>query len=219
MNPHLAQPVIRRGCAPESARVVAVMVHGRARDTDDILDIADRLDLRDVAYLAPAACENSWYPNRFMEPLESNQPRLDQALERMHTLVAGLIGNGIDSGRIVLLGFSQGACLVSEYAVRNARRYGGIVALTGGLIGPPGTRWNYPGAFHGTPALLGTSDIDEWVPLARVQETAGVMRHMGAEVEMMICPGMEHVVNDDEIVRARNLIKRAMDAAGNMPGT
>jgi len=195
------------------------MVHGRDRDTSDMLAIADRLDLPDVAYLAPGAFENSWYPNRFMQPLVSNQPRLDQALERLDTLMAGLMHDRVDSSRIVLLGFSQGACLVSEYAVRNARRYGGIIALTGGLIGPPGTQWNYPGSFRGTPAFLGTSDADEWVPVARVQETAGVMQRMGAAVELVVYPGMEHVVNDDEIVRARNLIKRALDAAGKMPRT
>ena len=219
MNPHLSQAVVRRGCAPATARVFAIMVHGRGRDTGDILGVADRLDLPDVAFLAPAAFENSWYPNRFMEPLETNQPRLDQALERMDTLVGELMRSGIDSGRIVLLGFSQGGCLVSEYAVRNARRYGGIIALTGGVIGPPGTQWNFPGTFHGTPVFLGTSDVDEWVPVARVQETADLMRRMGAEAEMMIYPGMEHVVNDDEIARSRNLFRRAMDAAGKMPGT
>ena len=195
------------------------MVHGRGRDTDDILSIADRLELPDVAFLAPAAFENSWYPNRFMESLESNQPRLDQALERLGTLVAQLMGNGVDCERIVLLGFSQGACLVSEYAVRNARRYGGIIALTGGLIGPPGSQWNHPGSFRGTPTFLGTSDVDEWVPVARVQETARVMAGMGAGVELKIYPGLEHLINDDEIAQARKLITRARDAAGNILGT
>lgn len=195
------------------------MVHGRDRETDDILGIADRLDLPEVAYLAPAAFEGSWYPNRFMEPLATNQPRLDQALECVGTLVAELTAVGIDTRRIVLLGFSQGACVVSEYAVRNARRYGGIIAFTGGVIGPPGTRWDYPGRFDGTPILLGTSDVDEWVPMARVQETARVMRGMGAEVEEIVYPGMDHIVNDDEIARAHNLIKRALNAAGKMPRT
>ncbi len=219
MNPHLSQPVVRRGCAPETARVFAIMVHGRARDTGDILSIADRLDLPEIAYLAPAACENSWYPNRFMERLELNQPHLDQALERVGTLVEELTAMGIDTRRIVLIGFSQGACVVSEYAVRNARRYGGIIAFTGGVIGPPGTHWDYPGRFDGTPILLGTSAVDEWVPVARVQETADLMRRMGAEVEEVVYQGMEHFVNDDEIARARNLIRRAMDTAGKMPGT
>ena len=195
------------------------MVHGRGRDTNDILVIANRLALLDVAYLAPAAFENSWYPNRFLDPIASNQPRLDQALKRLDTLVSEQVQRGIGPERIVLLGFSQGGCLVSEYAVRNPRRYGGIIVFTGSLIGPPGTQWTYPGAFHGTPAFLGTSDIDEWVPVARVQETAQVMRNLGAEVELMVYPGLEHLVNDDEIALARKLIRRALDAPGKMPGT
>lgn len=184
------------------------MVHGRGRDTDDILGIADRLDLADVAYLAPAAFEHSWYPNRFMEPIGTNQPRLDQALERVDTLVADLSQRGFDPARIILLGFSQGGCLVSEYAVRNARRYGAVIAFTGGLIGPPGTHWNFGGDFKGTPVFLGTSDIDEWVPVERVLETAGILRGRGAVVESKIYHDVEHIVNDDEILRARELIGR-----------
>ncbi|MBI2993513.1 MAG: dienelactone hydrolase family protein [Gammaproteobacteria bacterium] len=193
--------------------MAAIMVHGRGRDADDILGIADRLELADVAYLAPTAFEKSWYPNRFMEPIERNQPRLDQALERVDTLVGDLLGRGFDPARIILLGFSQGGCLISEYAVRNTRRYGGVVAFTGGLIGPPGTQWNSKGKFEGTPVFLGTSDIDEWVPEMRVQETARVLRRMGAIVELMIYKGMEHVVNDGEISRARELIRRAGNPA------
>lgn len=182
------------------------MIHGRGRDTDDILGVARRLDLADVACLAPAAFENSWYPNRFMEPIGKNQPRLNQALERVDTLVDDLLGRKFTSDRIVLLGFSQGACLVSEYAVRHARRYGAVIAFTGGLIGPAGTQWDFPGDFAGTPVFLGSSDIDEWVPESRVQETAGVMQRMGAAVELKIYKGMEHVVNDDEIDKARRMI-------------
>jgi len=216
LNPHLSQPVQWRGCAPESARITVIMVHGRGRDTDDILGIVDRLELPDVAFLAATAFENSWYPNRFMDPLESNQPRLDQALERVDSLAARLMGNGVVCKSIVLLGFSQGACLVSEYAVRHARRYGGIIALTGGLIGPAGSQWDFPGSFHGTPVFLGTSDADEWVPVARVQETGHVMAGMGADVELKIYPGLEHIVNDDEVAQARKLIRRTMDATGNI---
>lgn len=208
MNPHLSQPLAHRGCAPETARVAAVMMHGRDRDTDDILSIADRLDLDGVTYVAPAAFENSWYPERFMEVIEKNQPRLDQALERVNTLVSDLRAGGFDSARIVLLGFSQGACVITEYAARNAKRYGGIIGFTGGLIGPPGHQWNYDGEFDGTPVFLGTSDIDEWVPQSRVEETAGVMRRMGAQVEMRIYERMDHVVNDDEIEQARRIFER-----------
>lgn len=207
-NPHLSQSVARMGCPLESARAAAIMVHGRGRDTDDILGIAERLDLGDIAYLAPAAYENSWYPDRFMAPIENNQPRLDQALQRIDTLISELHAKGFDRRRIVLLGFSQGGCLATEYAVRNAGRYGGIIGFTGGLIGPPGTKWNFKGDFGGTPVFLGTSDIDEWVPEPRVRETARVMRRMGAEVELKIYAGMDHIVNDHEIERSRRIFER-----------
>jgi predicted esterase len=207
LNPHLVQPVVRHGCALSGARLAAILVHGRGRDPQEMIRIADRLRLEDVAYLAPAAFENSWYPNRFMEPLAGNQPMLDHALECLKRLVTGLAADGFDPGRIVLLGFSQGACLTTEYAVRNARRYGGIVAFTGGLIGPPGTSWDFGGGFEDTPVFLGTSDVDEWVPAPRVVETAKLMSKLGARVTMEIYPGLDHSVCDDEIRRARDLIR------------
>jgi len=210
LNPHLVQPLIRHGCAPADARLAAILVHGRGRDVHEMIGIADRLGLDDVTYLAPTAAGNSWYPSRFMEPLTQNQPMLDHALERVHTLVHGLAADGFDPARIVLLGFSQGACLVTEYAVRNAQRYGAIVAFTGGLIGPPGSTWNYGGGFAGTPVLLGTGDPDDWVPAPRVIETAGVLSQRGARVSLEIYPGMDHVVSDEEIARARDLIERAV---------
>jgi predicted esterase len=188
------------------------MVHGRDRDPADILGLADRIGLDGVTWLAPAASGNSWYPCRFMDPLEMNQPGLDHALERVDTLVAEHLRSGSTTADIVLLGFSQGACVVSEYAVRNARRYGAVIAFTGGLIGPPGTRWPRTGRFQRTPVFLGTMDADEWVPVERVQETARVMEGMGAEVELKIYPGTEHIVNDDEITRARRLIEHAMNS-------
>jgi phospholipase/carboxylesterase len=206
-NPHMSQPLASSGCGLESAWLAAIMIHGRGRDTDDILTIAERLDLPDVAYLAPAACENSWYPEGFMAPIGANQPHLDYALERIDSLVMELNEKGINTNRIVLLGFSQGACLAAEYAMRNARRYGAVIVFTGGLIGPAGTRWDYPGDFAGTPVFFGSSDIDEWVPETRVHESAQVMRAKGGVVDVMIYSGMGHIVNDDEIARARDILK------------
>lgn len=188
-------------------------MHGRGRNPEEMFDIADRLQLGDVAYLAPAAFDNSWYPNRFMEPLAMNQPMLDYALERLDTLVSGLARDGFGPDRIVLLGFSQGACLVTEYAVRNAKRWGGIVSFTGGLIGPPGSAWEFGGGFGGTPVFLGTSDVDEWVPEPRVRETASVMAGLGARVTLEVYIGRGHVVCEDEIRLTRRLIQAAMAAA------
>ena len=207
-NPHRGQPVATRGEPIEESRGVVVMMHGRGRDTGDILSVAERIGEESLTYLAPAAKDNTWYPKPFMEPLEENEPFLSHALEICDELVEDLVARGISRRRIVLAGFSQGACLVAEYAVRHADRYGGILLFTGGLIGPPGTRWEYGGSFDGTPVFLGTSDVDEFVPVERVRESAEVFKTMGAEVELRVYPRMDHLVNDDEVGIARQILQK-----------
>ena len=216
-NPHKGQPVATRGRPPEEGRGAVVMMHGRGRNTDDILGIADRIGEPDLAYLAPAADDNSWYPYSFLEPVEKNEPRLSYALEICGEMVDGLLSRGIPKRQIVLAGFSQGACLVAEYAVRNADRYGGLLIFTGGMIGPPGTRWDHEGSFGGTPVFLGTSDVDEFVPEERVRESAQVFERMGANVTLRVYPGMDHVVNDDEIAAAREILQEV--ASGKEPSS
>ena len=206
-NLHEGQPVAARGRPIEDSRCVAVMVHGRGRDTEDILRVADRIGEGSFTYLAPTAKDNSWYPYSFLEPIVKNEPYLSYALEVLDDLVTGLMKKGIPRSRVVLAGFSQGACLAAEYAVRHADRYGGILLFTGGLIGPSGTRWEYGGSFGGTPVFLGTSDIDEFVPEERVRESAEVFERMDANVTLRVYPGMDHVVNDDEIAVAREILK------------
>ena len=211
-NPHKGLPVATRGQPLRESHGVAVMMHGRGRDTDDILGLADRIGVAGFSYLAPAAHENSWYPYSFLEPIEENEPRLSYALETYDETVDGLVKQGIPRRRIVLAGFSQGACLAAEYAVRHADRYGGILLFTGGLIGPPGTRWEYEGSFAGTPVFLGTSDVDEFVPEERVRESARVFEGMGADVTLRVYPGMDHVVNDDEISIAGDIMRGVASA-------
>lgn len=209
-NLHLSQPVATSGCDINSAKCIAIMMHGRDRDTDDILQVARRLNLEGIAYLAPAAHGNSWYPDKFMQPLEKNQPYLDHALATVDKLVNDVRAKGFKNSQILFLGFSQGASLVSEYVVRHATRYGGVVVFTGGLIGPEGTRWELGGDFQGTPVFLGSSDVDEWVPESRVYETAKVMERMGANVEVKIYKDMEHIINDNEITKARQIFHSAL---------
>ena len=215
-NPHKGRPVAARGKPPEESRGVVVMMHGRDRDTDDILGVADRIGEPDFAYLAPAADHNSWYPYSFLEPVEKNEPRLSYALEICEEMVERLLNTGIPKRQIVLAGFSQGACLVAEYAVRNAERYGGLLIFTGGLIGPPGAHWEYEGSFGGTPVFLGTSDVDEFVPEERVRESARVFERMGATVTLRVYPSMDHVVNDDEIAAAKKILREV--ASGKETG-
>ncbi|HYU72965.1 MAG TPA: phospholipase [Ktedonobacteraceae bacterium] len=205
---HEGQPLVMRGRPLETSHTVALMIHGRGRTTDDILELADRIGNDTFTYLAPTAKGNTWYPYGFMEPLEKNEPFLSSALAVYDSLIHELLAKGFSRQQIVLPGFSQGACLTAEYAVRHADRYGGIVLFTGGLIGPPGTRWSYPGSFQGTPIFLGTSDIDSSVPKERVQESATIFRQMGASVTERIYPDMDHIVNDDEIAFARAILQK-----------
>jgi len=207
MHHHEGQPVIARGRSLEESHAVAIMMHGRGRTTDDILELATRIGNDAFTYLAPTAQNNTWYPYGFMEASERNEPFLSSALAIYDALIRQLLEQGFSTEQIVLLGFSQGACLTAEYAMRHSARYGGIVLFTGGLIGPPGTTWNYPGSFQGTPIFLGTGDSDGFVPLERVQESAEIFKQMGAQVLERVYPGMDHIVNDDEIAQARLILQ------------
>lgn len=199
--------IVNRGPAPEAADAVVIFLHGRGASAESILSLYDELQLPGVAALAPQAAGGSWYPYSFLAPLENNQPWLNAALERVRMIVKDLTARGVPSNKIALLGFSQGACLVSEFAARNPRRYGAIMALTGGLIGPPGTARNYPGSLEGTPVFLGSSAPDPHVPEERVRETAEVFTRMGGVVDLRLYPGMPHVVTEEEIEVCEALIR------------
>ena len=191
-----------------------ILVHGRNAGPANILDLVPRLGRQDVTCLAPAAAGRTWYPYSFMTERAQNEPGLSSALQVLSRLVADVLAKGIASDHLVLLGFSQGACLTAEFAVRNPRRYGGIIVYSGGLIGPPGTTWDHRGRFDGTPVFLGCSDVDAHIPQVRVDESASVFERMGAAVTRRIYPGMGHLVNDDEIEFTRALLA---DLAGT-PG-
>ena len=207
-DPHANQPILTAGPAPEKADATILLVHGRGASAASILELYRVLDADNFAAIAPLAAGNTWYPNSFLAPIESNEPYLTSALNRIDALIADILGRGIPSKHIALLGFSQGACLTSEFVARHPRRYGAVMALTGGLIGPPGTPRNYPGSLAGTPIFLGTSDPDPHVPFERVQETQTVLRGMGANVELRRYPGIPHTIIDDELDACRKLLKQ-----------
>jgi len=209
-DPHAHQPVLSAGPVPESADATMILLHGRGASADDILGVYGALGMPNVAALAPEAAGHTWYPYSFLVPLGANQPYLDSALDRIESLVNDLLARNIPSHRIVLLGFSQGACLTTEFVARHPRRYGAAIAFTGGLIGPDGTPRNYPGSLDGTPVFLGASDPDPHVPFSRVQETKTVLARMGAAVQLRGYPGMPHTINDDELDAARTLLKIAL---------
>jgi predicted esterase len=190
-----------------------LMIHGRGASAEDILALAAELNHPELAYLAPQAAGSTWYPHSFLAPPASNEPYLSSALAAVAALLDRVAAAGIPPERTVLLGFSQGACLATEFAARN----GGVVGLSGGLIGPGGTPRDYPGSLAGTPVFLGCSDVDPHIPAARVRESAEVLARLGGEVDARLYPGLGHTVNRDEIAAVRAMLGRLPVAAGT-PG-
>ena len=205
-DPHAGAPVLHRGPEPARARLTVVLLHGRGDSAEGILTLADAFQADDVAWVAPQATGHSWYPYSFLSPFERNEPALSSALGAIDALVQSLTTSGITAERIVLMGFSQGACLALEFSARHARRYGAIVGLSGGLIGPPGTPRDYAGAFDGTAVFLGCSDVDPHIPVERVHESADVFTRMGASVDVRIYPRMSHTINQDELSAVAELL-------------
>jgi len=183
-----------------------ILVHGRGADAESILELADFLPHPEMIYLAPQAHGHTWYPYSFLSPISQNEPGLSSALRILADLVAEVQAAGIPAERLILAGFSQGACLASEFVARNAQRYGGLLAFSGGLIGPPGTPRDYPGALAGTPIFLGCSDVDFHIPKERVQETAELFTRLGATVKMKLYPGMAHTIIQDEFDEAQKIV-------------
>jgi phospholipase/carboxylesterase len=199
------QRIVEAGDDLRIARAAMVLLHGRGATAEDIVTIASEVQHPGWAYFAPQAAGNAWYPNPFTAPLESNEPHLTAALDMVSRLVERVEAR-VPAQRIMLLGFSQGACLALEWAARHARRYGAVVGLSGGLIGPDGTPRDYPGSFDQTPVFLGCSDIDPYIPMPRVVEAGDVYTSMGAEVAVRFYPGMGHMVGVEELATIRALM-------------
>jgi predicted esterase len=214
------------GARLEEARVAMLMVHGRGARAQNILSLVPSIDLPEVAYVAPEAPGGTWYPNSFLAPLSSNQPWLGTALSVLGDSIGMIQAAGIPARRTVLLGFSQGACLALEFSARNPTLYGGVVGLSGGLIGtadvpgaemPNDKEFEYSGSLEGTPVFLGCSDRDAHIPLERVQKSTAVLRALGGQTTERIYPGMGHIINDDEIGFVRELL-RLLLAPDGVPG-
>ena len=206
-DPHANLPAVRAGPAPEQARGTIIMIHGRGAPAESILALFPDLAVEGLAALAPQAAGHTWYPYSFLSPIPQNQPYLGSALRAIDAIVTDLLARKVPSEKIALFGFSQGACLTTEYVALHPRRYGAVMGLTGGLIGPPGTPRDYAGSLGGTPVFLGTSDPDPHVPFARVEETRDVLQRMGATVELRRYPGMPHTINEDEVKACRTLVR------------
>ncbi|MCB9451607.1 MAG: dienelactone hydrolase family protein [Anaerolineaceae bacterium] len=200
-NPHGEQPVLTIGEPLESVRAAAILVHGRGANPESILSLVPEVGQPGFAYFAPQADRYTWYPHSFLRPVEMNEPRLSLALAAIDTVLAHIEAARIPAEKVILLGFSQGACIVLEYAARNPRRYGGVVGFSGGLIGA--TISPHPGSMANTPVFLGSGDPDDHVPASRVRESADVLAQMGAAVTTQLYPGIGHTIIQDEIAIAK----------------
>lgn len=194
------------GTPVEKASKALIMIHGRGGFAEDMLGLAEHFKVEDFALVAPQAYNNSWYPLSFMAPEEQNQPWLDSALELLSELELELNEKGIASENIYFFGFSQGACLALEYTTRNAKKYGGVIAIIGGLIGDHINTGNYLTNFEETPIFLGTSDPDSHVPVERVEQTAEILKNKNANVELRIHENAGHVIIPEELGVANNFI-------------
>lgn len=221
-GPHQGQPVAEAGLPLDEADAAIILVHGRGASARSILGLAREIDQPGVAYLAPQAAGHTWYPQSFLVPLAQNEPGLSSGLRAVDDVLARITEAGLPSEQTVLLGFSQGACLVSEYAARHPQRYGGVVALSGGLIGmgerpgetPPEDKiFDYDGDLAGTSVFFGCSDVDPHIPVERVETSAAVFEGLGADVTKRIYGGMGHTVNTDEIEFVRSLLTELQQSA------
>jgi phospholipase/carboxylesterase len=213
-DPHKDGPIRRFGKPPDEASGAVILLHGRGGSAEDILSLARDFYLPQLVFLAPQAAGNSWYPNSFLAPLAQNEPWLTSALHKVETTVEMLNQTGISSERIVICGFSQGACLGTEFVARHPARYGGLVAFTGGLIGPPGSDLTHAGDLAGTSAFFGSGDPDPHVPWQRVEQSAQVLAQMGAAVTTRRYANRPHTISREEIDFAKKLILDAFNAGG-----
>jgi phospholipase/carboxylesterase len=198
--------IITGGKKLAEARKALILAHGRGGSAEDILTLAPALDVKDLAWLAPQAAQHSWYPYSFLAPQAENEPWLSSALTVLGELVTDLVTQGITKDNIYFVGFSQGACLTLEFVTRNATKWGGVAAFTGGLIGEKIHPENYSGDFGGTPVFIGASNPDPHVPVERVYATVNILKDMNAAVTEKIYANMGHTINQDEIVNANKFV-------------
>jgi len=205
-GPHQGQELVTAGTPLDEATAALILVHGRGATARSIVQTGEEVHREGVALLAPQAARNTWYPNSFLAPVERNEPGRTSGLQAVEDAVERAAEAGIDHEHVLLLGFSQGACLASEYVARNPRRYGGLAALSGGLIGETVDPGSYEGDIEETPVFVGCSDVDPHIPLERVKETSEAFERLNGDVDERIYEGMGHGVNEDEIDAVRELV-------------
>ena len=207
-GPHQGQRVYTAGTALAEAKAAMILVHGRGATAPSILELSTVLPHADMAYLAPQAQGNTWYPYSFLSPIAQNEPGISSGLQAVADVIAQAEAAGIATDKIIIGGFSQGACLASEFVVRNPKRYGGLLVFSGGVIGPLGRERHDTGSLEGTPVFMGCSDVDPHIPVERFNETADILTRLGAQVNKKIYPGMAHTIIQDEIDEAMEIVRK-----------
>lgn len=210
-GPHQDQPLVTAGAPIDVAETALVLVHGRGATAQSIVQMADEFHQNEVAYLAPQAARNTWYPNAFTAPVESNEPGRRSGLQAIDDVVSKANEAGIPTDRIMVLGFSQGACLASEFVARNPTRYGGLAVLSGGLIGETVDPDDYDGDLEETPVFLGCSDVDPHIPEERIHESAEVFGQLNGDVTKRLYEGMSHGINQDEIDQVSTMVSQLVE--------
>ncbi|WP_226004991.1 alpha/beta hydrolase [Natrinema salinisoli] len=209
-GPHQDQQLVTGGTDLANAEAALVLTHGRGATARGMIQMAAEFQQEGVAFLAPQAARQTWYPNSFLEPVERNEPGRSSGLQAISDAIDEANDAGIPTERVMLIGFSQGACLASEYLARNPRRYGGLAAFSGGLIGEE-LDDEYPGDLEGTPIFLGCSDVDPHIPEERVHDTADVFESMNADVTKRLYEGMGHGINEDEMQYVSGMVAELVD--------
>lgn len=207
LDPHSETPVVHAGHELSGAGCAVLLLHGRGGSAEDILGLADAFYNKRISFLAPQAANNTWYPNSFLAPVEQNEPWLSSAIAKVGGLVQRCLSGGVPHDKIVICGFSQGACLATEFVARYPARYGALIAFTGGLVGPSDSELQHEGSLSGTTAMLSSGDPDPHVPWSRVKASALELERMGARVQLLRHPGRPHTITDHELEVARSLIQ------------
>jgi predicted esterase len=210
MGAHEDQPLLQEGPELCDAAGLLILLHGEGSTATDIMTLAPQFKHEGLAFAAPQADGKSWFPYSFLVPVQQNQPGIQSAMTIIRSLVTEADLLGVPRGKVMILGFSQGACLALEFAARNPAGYGGIFALSGGLIGPPGTTWESKESLAGTPVFIGCSDVDPHINRSRVEESGEVLTRLGAVVTLKLYSGMGHTISGEELEHVNTMIERAL---------
>lgn len=200
---------LHQGIAPlsfgikETAKRGVILLHGRGSSPEDILGLRRYLELPNTLFIAPRARNTTWYPQRFIRPNAENEPWLSSALE---TVAECIQQTNLPLEQVVLLGFSQGACLALEFAARHGGRFGGVIAFSGGLIGSDSEIGKLGQPLLETPIFIGCDEADFHIDLPRVNASADILSRLGAKVDKRIYKGLGHTINQDEIDAARAIL-------------